>query len=275
MFKFLTTRPLWVNILAAIFIVIILVFILVQSLESITHHGQSLKIPDVKGRTIDEATSLLERQGFEVMVQDSVYYDSIPGLTVVKQFPDPDATVKVNRTVYLTINRSIPPTIEMPNLVGMSFRNAELQLKARGLRLGDTSYKPDIAKNAVLEQIIDGESIKPGSKIKMGTTVSLVLGAGLGFLEMSVPDLFGLNYEEARALLEAQGITLGSVIAEPDVQDTAAAFIYRQQPERYAEDRRVNRIRQGQMIDIWITATKPVRQVDTLPPTVPSVPSEY
>lgn len=274
MFKFLTSRPLWVNILAGILILVLLIVIALQSLEFFTHHDQSLKIPDVKGKAIAEATALLERQGFEVMVQDSVYYDTIPGLTVVKQFPDPDATVKVNRTVYLTINRAIPPTIEMPNLVGMSFRNAELQLKARGLRLGDTSYKPDIAKNAVLEQIVDGEGVKPGSKITMGTTVSLVLGAGLGFLEMSVPDLFGLNFDEARALLDAQGITLGSVIAEPDVRDSGIAFIYRQQPERYAEDRRVNRIRQGQMIDVWISAVKPQRPVDTLP-VVPTAPSEY
>ena len=167
MFKFITHRPIWVSLLAALVLIFLGVFIFFQSLVYFTHHGASLKIPDVKGKNIEEATKLLEQQGFDVMVQDSVYYDTIPKLVVVKQFPDPDATVKVNRVVYLTVNRAIAPIIEMPNLVGMSFRNAEIEIRARGLKLGDTSYKPDIAKNAVLDQIFNGSSIKSGTKIKL------------------------------------------------------------------------------------------------------------
>ena len=196
-------------------------------------------------------------------MQDSVYYDTIAPLSVVKQFPEPDASVKVNRIVYLTVNRAVPPVIEMPNLVGMSFRNAELELKARGLKLGDTSYKPDIAKNAVLEQSLDNKTIKPGTKITMGSTVALVLGAGIGSAEMPVPDLFGMNYDEAITLLEANGIIPGSVIQDGSIQDTGSSFIFRQQPERYNESGSLNRIRRGQMIDVWISANKPVKIIDS------------
>ena len=118
---------------------------------------------------------MLKKEGFEVVIQDSVYYDTIPPLSVVKQFPEPDASVKVNRTVYLTVNKAVPPVIEMPNLIGMSFRNAELELKNRGLKLGDTSYKPDIAKNAVLEQLMNHSSIR---RLKTMGPIALVLGAG-------------------------------------------------------------------------------------------------
>mgnify|MGYP003502820484 FL=1 len=144
MFKIITRRPFWVNILVAVVILFLLVFLFFQSLQYFTHHGTYLKVPDVGNKNIKEATALLNKQGFDVWVQDSVYYDTIAPLSVVKQFPEPDASVKVNRIVYLTVNRAVPPVIEMPNLVGMSFRNAELELKARGLKLGDTSYKPDI-----------------------------------------------------------------------------------------------------------------------------------
>jgi beta-lactam-binding protein with PASTA domain len=263
MLKIITQRPFWVNLLIAIAVIFLLFFLFLQSLRFFTHHGDYLKVPDVGNKNIKEAGDLLRKEGFEVVIQDSVYYDTLPPLAVVKQFPEPDASVKVNRTVYLTVNRAVPPVIEMPNLIGMSFRNAELELKARGLKLGDTSYKPDIAKNAVLEQLVNRAAIRPGTKITMGATIALVLGAGVGSQEMPVPDLFGMNYEEASALLEANGIMLGSVVPDDDIKDTGAAFVFRQQPARFNDDGSMNRIRQGQMIDIWITAVKPVRKTDS------------
>lgn len=263
MFKAITRRPLWVNVLVAIVIIVLLVLLFLQSLQYFTHHGTYLKVPDVGNKNIKEATDLLHKQGFEVWVQDSVYYDTIAPLMVVKQFPEPDASVKVNRIVYLTVNRAIPPEIEMPNLVGMSFRNAGLELKARGLKLGDTTYKPDIAKNAVLEQLLNNKGIKPGTKVTMGTVISLVLGAGIGNAEMPVPDLFGMNYEEAVTLLEANGITPGSVVTDGSIQDTGSAFVFRQQPEPYNENGAQNRIRRGQMIDLWISAERPVKKTES------------
>jgi len=257
MFKIITRRSFWINLLVAIAIIFLLIFLALQSLEYFTHHGSYLKVPDVSNKNIKDATALLNKEGFDVWIQDSVYYDTLPPLAVVKQFPEPDASVKVNRVVYLTVNRAVAPEIEMPNLVGMSFRNAELELKARGLKLGDTTYKPDIAKNAVLDQLLNNASIRPGTKISMGSTLSLVLGAGIGSTEMPVPDLFGMNYEEATTLLEASGITIGSVIPDLTIKDTASAFVFRQQPQRYNENGNLNSIRKGQMIDIWITGDKP------------------
>lgn len=263
MLKIITDRPFWANLLIAAVLLFLLFFIFLKSLSFFTHHGSYLKVPDVNNKNIKEATDMLGREGFEVLIQDSVYYDTLPPLTVVKQFPEPDASVKVNRTVYLTVNRAVPPVIEMPNLIGMSFRNAELELKARGLKLGDTTYKPDIAKNAVLDQLLNKSTIRAGTKITMGNTISLVLGAGVSSEDMPVPDLFAMSYEEAAALLEANNVALGSVIADGAIQDTASAFIFRQQPQRFNDDGTMNRIRQGQMIDIWITPQKPVKKIDS------------
>ena len=141
MFSLLTRRPLWLNILIAIIVSFLIFVICFQLLKVWTNHGEYLRVPDVKGKTFQEASTFLETQGFDVVVQDSVYYDTIAPTVVYKQFPDPDATVKVNRTIYLTINRASAPLIVMPNLVGMSFRNAELELRARGLKLSTGQKK--------------------------------------------------------------------------------------------------------------------------------------
>lgn len=272
----LIKRSLWVNILLALGLSLLILFLFFQTMEFWTNHGEYLRVPDVKGKDYKEAADLLDKAGFDVVVQDSVYYDSLSPLVIIKQFPDPDATVKVNRTIYLTINRATAPLINMPNLVGMSFRNAELEMRAKGLKLGDTMYVPDIAKNAVKDQLIGTVSLKPGTPVAMGTKISLVLGAGIGNEDISVPDLFGMPYSEALTLLESNGIILGVVLPDTDLTDTLAGFVYWQNPERINEERKINRIRTGQMMDIKLSVIKPERKTDsTLLSPEPSIKNDY
>lgn len=255
MFKFLTHRPLWVNILFVLIVIALLVLLFFGSLDYITKHNQYEKVPSVVGKNIDVARKTLEDKGFEVQIQDSLYIDTLPKLAVIKQSPDADATVKVNRTIYLTVNRAQPPLVEMPNLVGFSIRNAEMYLENLGLHMGDTTYRPDIAKNAILEQLYNGAPIKAGTKIYMGSTISFVLGNGVSDLEIAVPNLMGRRYSEARSILRGMNINYTPVI-DVDVTDTANSYVTRQSPSQYGDvdgERRLNRIKPGQNIDIWLS----------------------
>ena len=275
MFRFITGKPLWINILFGFLLIFIVLFLFLISLDFFTKHGKTLTIPEITGKSLAEAERILDERGFDIEIQDSIYVDTAEAMTVLKQFPEADAVVKENRTVYLTINRSVPPTIEMPNLISMTFRSAEMSLRQYGLYLEDTFYRPDIAKNAVLEQRYDGEPIKPGTKIQMGSSITLILGSGLGDNEFSVPDLFGMNYYEARTLAESTGLIVVPVIIAPDVIDTASAYVYKQIPERVTIDRRINRIRPGQSIDVFLQLQKPVRIIDTtIRPIIPEEPEE-
>jgi beta-lactam-binding protein with PASTA domain len=264
MFRFITGKPLWINILFAFILIFVLLFIFLLSLDFFTRHGKTLTIPAVMNMSLPEAERVLKDQGFDIEIQDSIYSDTAAPLSVLRQFPDADAVVKQNRTVYLTINRAVPPTIEMPNLEGMSFRTAQIVLKQYGLKLKDTVFKPDFAKNSVLEQLYEGERIKPGSKINMGSSIVLVLGSGLGQDEFNVPDLVSLTYAEAQMMLQSTGLSAGATVLDSDVQDINTAYVYRQSPERYTYDNRINRIRPGQTIDLWLSTQKPVRTEDSL-----------
>ncbi len=180
-------------------------------------------------------------------------------LTVIKQIPDADDVVKSNRTVYLIINRSVPPFVEMPNLVGYSFRNAEMVLKNMDLRIGDTTFKPDFAKNAILEQLYNGSSITPGTKIRKGSSISLVMGDGVGKREFIVPIITGRTFAEVKEMLEGAGLGIGAIVTDSDVKDTMSAFIYKQNPERFDDEKRILRIRSGQTMDVWLQVNKPAK----------------
>ena len=259
MFKFLTHRPLWVNILAGIILALAFFFLLLLSLKWVTRHGQAKTVPSVTGKTFEEAEELLEGMGFDVEIQDSIYLDTVAPLRVIRQIPDADEVVKTNRTVYLVINRAVPPLVEMPNLIGYSFRNAEMSLNNFGLRIKDTIYKSDFARNAVLEQLFEGRQITPGSKIRRGSAISLVLGTGIGNQEYVVPVITGMRFCDARRRLEEYGIIIGAIVPDPDVEDTCGAYIYWQNPERFDQDKRRLKIRPGQTMDVRLSVDRPVK----------------
>ena len=251
-FKYLTRQPFWVNLMVAFAALFLLAFIFLQSLGWITNHGSYLKVPLVKGKRVDDAVKLLESKGFEVIIQDSVYYDSMPRNTVVKQLPDADATVKANRSVFLTVNRVMPPAVDMPKLEGLSLRFAINMLERNHLALGDTIYRADFMKGSVLEQQFRGSRITPGTKVPWGSAINLIIGAGLGVEQMMVPDLVGKTYSEAKSILEEKGITIGSIQGYP-VQDTPNAFVYKQNPFALDIDKKPVYIQPGQIMDLYLS----------------------
>ncbi|MGG9971631.1 PASTA domain-containing protein [Ferruginibacter sp. SUN002] len=256
MFKFITDRPLWVNLLAALVLGLLLVFLTLQTLSWLTNHGQYLTVPSLVGKDTKEAIKILEEKGFEVVIQDSVYTDTLKKGTVIKQLPDGNATVKVNRSVFLTVNRYTPPMIEMPKLEGLSLRFALDVLARSHLKLQDTIYKQDFMKGSILEQQYMGSKIMPGQKIQWGSAITLIVSGGLPDEQILVPDLYGMRFLDAKALLDSNGLSLGAVIATGDVRDTGSAFIYGQSPRHLDEKNTPYFIHPGQLMDIWISSTQ-------------------
>jgi beta-lactam-binding protein with PASTA domain len=257
MFQFITKRPLWINLLAGLVLMVVLLFILSILLGPLTRHGKNKTVPNVMGKSFEEAKKILNNSGFDVEVQDSIYSDTIAKGSVLRQVPDGDAPVKISRTVYLTINRQVPPVVEMPNLKDFSLRNAELQLRNMGLRIGDTSYVHDFAKNTVQEQNYKGAPIAPGTKIQQGSAIDLVLSDGLGETEFTVPNLVGMTFGQAKGFLESNGLSFLSIIIDPEVTDTASAFIYWQDPPRVGEDGKHIKIRSGQTMNVRLSFIRP------------------
>jgi len=267
MFQFITKRPLWINLLAGLVLMVVLLFILSIFLGPLTRHGKNKTVPNVMGKSFEEAKNILNNSGFEVEVQDSIYSDTIAKGSVLRQVPDGDGIVKISRTVYLTINRQVPPMVEMPNLKDFSFRNAELQLKNMGLRVGNTSYVHDFAKNTVQEQHYSGTPIAPGTKIQQGSSIDLVLSDGLGETEFSVPNLIGMTFGEAKSFLESNGLSFLSVMLEPGVTDSVSAYINWQDPPRIGEDGKHIKIRTGQTMNVRLSLIRPA--IDTTLQKIP------
>lgn len=264
MFKFITNKPFWENLVVAISITLLFLFLVLKMLGSITKHGEYLTVPSVTGKKTDDAIKFLESKGFEVEIQDSVYVDTAQMGIVLKQLPDPNSTVKINRVILLTVNRVTLPLVDMPSLQGKTFSYALDILKRSHLSLGDTTFKPDFMRGSVLEQSFKGNPIASGTKLPWGSRVNLVIGSGLTDQKILVPDLLGMTLGDAKIVLEQNGIGLAAVIADPGVRDTLAAFIYKQNPPSQSVENNAIYIQSGQLMDLWVS---PINQVqrDSLP----------
>lgn len=262
MFKAITSKSLFINILFGIFLLLLFIVLYFYSLGWITGHDKYEKVPEVIGKNVNEAIDKLKEKGFRVEVIDSVYDNNAQKLSVLKQSPEPDAIVKNGRTIYLTINRLEAPTVEMPNLVGLSFKSAQMYLESLGLMLGDTSYKPDIARNSVLNQRFEGREIKQGARVPIGSKISFVIGSGIGESEVEIPNLVGLSFYEAKMLLSSMNILVGiPILLEANISDSSKTYVVKQEPPVFFEPAPgqfiMNKIRPGQVIDLWLSSTPP------------------
>ncbi len=258
-----TRRSFWFNLVAVLLLSIVLYVLFFVSLGFITAHGKELKIPDVTNKDMKTAMKVLKDMNFDVYV-DSTYEPKLKPLTVLSQIPEVGAVVKSGRTVFITVNKKMPPMTPMPNLINLSFRIAEVQLKNNKLVLGDTSYQPDIAQGAILKQLVNGQEIRPGQMVPQGSRVSLVIGDGLSNVQQDVPDVVGMAYPEGMALLAGSGLTCTPIFTG-EISDTATAVIIRQSPKARNELGTPNHIKEGDIIDITIKQNPSQDEFDVSP----------
>ncbi len=191
----------------------------------------------------------LENKGYKIQV-DSTYQSYKDPLEILYQEPEAGASVKIGRTLFLTVNRKSVPTVPMPNLRNLSFRNAILTMNSFRLEMGDTLYRPDVAAGAVLEQWYEGRQIMPGSPVPYGARITLVIGEGLADMQ-EVPNLIGLTWMEARQKLNEMSISVNALF-EGAITDTQSAIIYKQIPESVNELDFPEKILTGDIMDVYV-----------------------
>ena len=250
--RFLTTKKFLRHLgLAAVIAIILLLGTLVW-LKIYTHHGQAITVPDLTGLTDDEVVDVTSSRRLRFEVIDSVFSNEMPRGTVIKQNPGANSRVKKNRTIFLTMNAVNQEMVPMPQLVGLSFRQARLAMQNAGLIQGTIEYRPDYAKNNVLQQMHGDSVIKQGTEITKGSVINLVLGMGLSSRTTRIPNLLGMGLEEATENIARYYLNMGAVTYDESLQnaeDSSGAFIWRQYPE-FDDFRRLN---MGMEMDVWLS----------------------
>lgn len=220
------------HLLLSIFSVLVILILAYFWLGAYTNHGDTVEVPDFKGLKLAKAAELAAESDLLVEVSDSSVFilDKAPGV-IIDQDPSPREAVKFGRKVYLTITRTVPPQVKIPNLIDVSKRQAEAILYSYGLKSGRVEYKPDLAKDVVLSVSFRGKTLSPGDEVPKGSSLDLSLGDGLGNTEVNIPTLTGLTLEEALFVIRGSGLLPGRLEFLKVPSDSMSAKVVSQTPQ--------------------------------------------
>jgi len=218
----------WIRFLT-VFVIFSIVFILViDKIVLPIYVGNKKEIPlvDIRGRSLDEAVIILDMVGLHYEVIDSTENDDLPPQTIVDQQPPAGTPVKTGRMIRLVIT-SGERFFPMPNLVGKVMKSASLELQQYHLRTDSISYEFSSDKP---RDVITAQSIRPRQMISASDSVSLVVSKGPPPRQLEVPDLFGMNLDEAKSAIRKAGFRVGAIRYITN-DDLVAYTVIGQKPE--------------------------------------------
>lgn len=207
----ITNKNLYLGAAALVILGAIMLF-LVDSLimPAYTNYDEGLTVPDVSQISLEEAQQQLTSYGLRYEVTERRSNTAYPADYVIDQTPRPSEIVKPNRKIYLTVNTESNPTVEVPDVVDLSYRNARIQLQNYGLRVGTVSYESSRFKNSVLRQ-----SVPPEKEVPKGTVIDLAVSDGLGEKMVEIPNIEGLRLSEAQQKIQEVGLRVGEIRYQP------------------------------------------------------------
>lgn len=207
--------------------------------------GEEYELPDFIGQDI----ALMEQDNtldLDFVVQDSVFRPGQPGGIVLTQDPRGGTHVKKGRKVYLSITAYSADETVLPELAGLTVRQAVSELNAVGLSVGKLKFVDDPYKNNVINQTSQGKAIYAGQQLPRGSVVDLLVGLGDGTGSNVVPFVIGKTRDLARRDLLQLSFNVGREHFR-SVKDKNTAVVYRQEPDYTG----VSRYPYGTAVELW------------------------
>jgi beta-lactam-binding protein with PASTA domain len=188
---------------------LIILFFLMDDvvMPAITRHGSEKPLPSVVGMSLTDATDSLATVGAKLEIAGEEPSPDLPEGTVMTQSPPGGTMVKEGRRVKVIKSAGREMTT-VPGMVGFSQRQCELKLREAGLEVGGTGWAAsDSLPVNVLVYSIPAE----GSLVPKSTQVNLFFNRGSESTIISVPQLVGLNLNDAQKIVDSLGLNISSV----------------------------------------------------------------
>lgn len=196
-------------VIAALAVIGISGFAFASILGLFGEDAKEVTIPNLEGKTIEQATLELEELGLILQEGEQVYSAEQEEGRITSQTPSAGTLVVEGKVVTVNISKGKKSGV-IPNLVGKDWKEAEEYLKEFGFEIGYvekvTSEKP---KDTILTQ--DPEA---GESALEGTKINIEISDGEGKAMTRVPNLYNLTPGQADAALAEANLVRGDVVYE-------------------------------------------------------------
>jgi hypothetical protein len=174
----LTSKYIWLNLLAMAIVLVLLVVGAKFGIDMYTHHGEAILIPDIRHKSYADAKQILANEGLLIEVTDTGYVRTLPADCILEQSPQPGDKVKSGHVIYVIVNSGNTPTITLPDIVdNSSVREAIAKLTAMGFKVGPPQYIVG-EREWVYGATVNGRHVSAGERIPVGAVVVLQVGNG-------------------------------------------------------------------------------------------------
>ena len=213
--------------------------------------GDTVMVPDLKGKNAIAALEMLTDLGLNTKVKDLEYSDEISRNHIMYQNPAAGEKIKKHRDVSVVISKG-PKTIILPDLRGLQADRAEIILEDNGLDAGNITraYSQGAAKDAVIAQ-----SPAAGKAIRRSTPVNLLVSIGARPGAFKMPDLQGDFLDEAMLTIEKHQMQLADVKSLHDPAKPENTVLGQAPPAGY-------RVAEGSKVRVMVNRKPGTRQRD-------------
>ena len=173
--------------------------------EETKEEAEKVAMPDVKGMNVDDARNTLTGLGIltEVVYEES---DSVAEGVVISTDVSVGAQIDKGSKVTLTASAGTQG-VEVPNVVGLTFDEANTQLVSKGFLVNKTEdYSDTIEAGRVIAQ-----TPADGNKAPKGSVITVTVSLGKEDTKIRVPNLIGLSEQDGTVEAIEAGLTVGSV----------------------------------------------------------------
>lgn len=158
-------------------------------------------VPEVTGKSQDEAQRSLTDAGLAVGAVTDAYSEDVPQGQVISQSVAAGTSLAHDSAVDIVLSKGREP-LTVPTLSGLSASAAKSAIEDLGLVAAPTeAYSDTAAEGQVISQ-----QTREGSTLHRGDSVAYTVSKGPE--KVAIPDVVGLQREEARSRLESAGFTV-------------------------------------------------------------------
>lgn len=243
--SFFKRYPWVLHLLIMLGVSLVVLIVAFQIIRIYARQGQEYELPDMVGHNVAEllADNPIE---LDVVVMDSIFRPGQEGGLILTQDPKGGTKVKKGRKLYITMTAYTPEDAVLPELVGLTVRQAVSELSAVGLQAGKLKFVEDPYKNNVIEQTCKGKTVYAGQQIERGSMIDLLVGLGDGSGRSVVPFVLGRTSDRARRDILSASLNVGHEHFG-GVKNRSTAVVVRQDPDYTG----VSKYAFGTSVELW------------------------
>ena len=186
-------------------LILVVILLLIGGCTALFYSGgKNIDVPNVEGKTIDEATKVLEAQGFKVSKNYKYQYnDKIGKDLVIATNPADNAAAEKGSTIKLYVSKGTKQ-VELKDYTGQNYQDVVKELRKAGIKRNQIEKETRLSSGYAKGQIISQEPTS-GTLRKGEGKVKFIVSEGVSG---KVKDLKDMSLEEVQQYADNNQLTL-------------------------------------------------------------------